>query len=144
MKLQTASETISYLRESEESAAQLYEKLAERFPEDADLLNELATNCRKYIKQIQRSYQSVISDAIEGCFAFTLETGDYPLQATVDEDERKAALAKVKELEEAFESVYTVAAKQSESLMADVPRQLKLVARKRRKGIERLSEKITG
>jgi len=73
MNLRTASETLSFIRELEEKAAKFYEDLAKRFPANESDFLAFAKENRKYNKQIQMAYQSVISDAIEGCYAFDLE-----------------------------------------------------------------------
>ena len=73
MKLCTASETLSFIRELEEKAAGFYEDLARRFPENGEDFLSFAKENRKYNKQIQMAYQSVITEANEGCYAFNLE-----------------------------------------------------------------------
>jgi len=138
MQLCTTSETISFSRELEEQTAKYYQEVAGKFPEGKDLLSFAEEN-RKYIIQIQRAYQSVITDAIEGCFAFQLESEDYlihtdlPAQTTF-----KEALQQALTVEETMVSFYTTAAEQSMALMADIPRNFKIVAKKRAVRIEKL------
>ena len=138
MQLCTTSETISFSRELEEKTAKYYQEVAGKFPEGKDLLSFAEEN-RKYIIQIQRAYQSVITDAIEGCFAFQLESEDYlihtdlPAQTTF-----KEALQQALTVEETMVSFYTTAAEQSMALMADIPRNFKIVAKKRAVRIEKL------
>ena len=139
MRIHTASETISVLREFEEQAAAFYEDLARRYSENKDLWLSYAKENRKYFTQIQRVYYSVITDAIEGCFAFDLETDDYKLDTKLPENTNYSeALDKVVKMEEKMFHFYTTAAEQSMSLMADVPRNMKIVARKRNERIEKL------
>lgn len=139
VRLQTASETISFIKEFEEKGAKFYEELSERYPEGEDVFLSFAKENRKYFNQIQRAYYSVITDAIEGCFAFDLETDDYALDTDLPEDTSYAdAVAKALALEEKIIEFYDVAADQSMSLMADVPRNFKIVARKRKDRIARL------
>lgn len=138
MQLCTTSETISFSRELEEQTAKFYQEVAGKFPEGKDLLPFVEEN-RKYIIQIQRAYQSVITDAIEGCFAFQLESEDYvihtdlPAQTTFKEALQQALAA-----EETMVAFYTTAAEQSMALMADIPRNFKIVAKKRATRIEKL------
>jgi len=139
MNLRTASETLSFIRELEERAAAFYEELAKRFPEKkADFL-AFANENRKTNKQIQMAYQSVITDAIEGCYAFDLETDNYafttdlPGNAGLGEA-AAAALA----VEEKILACYTLGAEQSGCLLADVPRNFKIVVRKRNDRLEKL------
>ena len=139
MKLCTASETLSFIRELEEKAAQFYEGLAERYPENADDFRAFAKECIKFNKQIQMAYQSVITDAIEGCYAFDLEPEDYVFDIDLPDDASlKDAAKKALDIEDKIVECYTVGAKQSESLLADVPRNFKIVVKKRNKRLEKL------
>ena len=143
MKLSTASEAISFLRELEEKAARFYEELSRRYPEGEDVFLSFAKENRKYFNQIQRAYYSVITDAIEGCFAFDLETDDYVLDMNLTEDTSyHSAVTKALALEEATIQFYHIAADQSMSLLADVPRNFKIVARKRKDRIQKLKSLV--
>ena len=143
MKICTASETISFVREFEEKAAKFYEDLSRRYPEGEDVFLSFAKENRKYFSQIQRAYYSVITDAIEGCFAFDLETDDYALDTDLAGDTSYPnAVAKALALEEKIIEFYDVAADQSMSLMADVPRNFKIVVRKRKDRIPKLKSLV--
>ena len=138
MKLCTTSETISFAKELEEKSGQFYETMAQRYTEAKDLLAFKEEN-RKYAIQIQRAYQSVITDAIEGCFAFKVESEDYVLDTDLPEKAGLSdAVQKALAIEEKIIGFYTTAADQSMSLMADIPRNFKIVARKRGKRIDQL------
>jgi hypothetical protein len=139
MNLRTASETLSFIRELEEKAAKFYENLAKRSPENETDFLAFAKENRKYNKQIQMAYQSVITDAIEGCYAFNLNSDDYEFETALAENATYAdSLAKAIEIEEKILDFYHVAADQSMSLMADVPRNFKIVAKKRKNRIPTL------
>ena len=143
MKLHTASETVSFVKELEEQSAQFYEDLAQRYPNNEDVLLSYAKENRKYLTQIQRAYYSVITDAIEGGYAFDLEADDHTLDTELPEEASySAAVDKAVEIEEKMIRIYTVAAEQSMSLMADVPRNFKIVAKKRRSRIPKLRSLI--
>jgi hypothetical protein len=133
MKLCTASETLSFIREElEEKAAKFYEELAKRFPEKEETFLTFAKENRKYNKQIQMAYQSVITDAIEGCYAFDMETDLYALDTELPDGAGLSdAAAKALDIEEKILKCYSDGAVQSESLLADVPRNFKIVVRKR-------------
>lgn len=140
MNLRTASETLSFIRELEEKAAVFYEELARRFPENKEDFLAFAQENRKFNKQIQMAYQSVITDAIEGCYAFDLETDDYALETELPENTGLThAAAKALDVEKTIVLCYTVAADQSASLLADVPRNFRLVIKKRNKRLEKLT-----
>ena len=138
MELCTTSETISFAKELEENAGAFYEALAQRFEEVNDLAAFKEEN-RKFAIQVQRAYQSVITDAIEGCYAFKLESENYTIDTELpDGIGFKEAAAKALAMEETIIDFYTTAADQSMSLMADIPRMFKIVVRKRGGRIDRL------
>lgn len=133
-KINTCSEAISLARDLENNSAEFYKTFAEKEPDKKDLFLSFAAENEKYIKQIERAYYGVISDALEGCFAFSLDPGAYSLEtgflenATFEEKIQSAI-----KIEEKIIDFYNVAAEQSKSLMADVPRAFKLVVKKRNK-----------
>jgi hypothetical protein len=139
MKLCTASETLSFIRELEEQLARFYEELAKRFPDNGADFEKYAAENRKYNKQIQMAYQSVITDAIEGCYAFDLEADEYAIDTELVEGAQlKDAAAKALAAEEKVLGIYAQGAEQSGSLLADVPRNFKIVIRKRGPRLEQL------
>lgn len=139
MNLRTASETLSFLRELEEKAALFYEDLAKRFPEKKTDFLAFAQENRKTNKQIQMAYQSVITDAIEGCYAFDLNPEAYAFDTDLpDGAGLPEAAAKALDIETKIVGCYSLGAEQSGSLLADVPRNFKIVARKRNVRMEKL------
>lgn len=138
MKLCTTSETISFAKDLEEKSGLFYEALAERYDEAKDLSSYKEEN-RKFSIQIQRAYQSVISDAIEGCFAFQVESDDFTIKTDLPEDMSFAdAVKQALAVEEKIIDFYNTAADQSMSLMADIPRNFKLVVKKRSKRLDKI------
>ena len=138
MKLCTTSETISFAKDLEENSAKFYDTLTQRYDEAKDLLSYKEEN-RKFAIQIQRAYQSVITDAIEGCFAFQVESEDFVIQTDLPKDASFTdSVQKALAIEEKIIDFYHTAAEQSMSLMADIPRNFKLVAKKRSKRIDQL------
>ena len=139
-KINTCSEAISLARELEKSSAGFYKILAGRHPDNRDLFLSFADENEKYIKDIERAYYGVISDALEGCFAFSINPGDYSLETGMVENATfKEAVQRAMKMEEKIIEYYNVAAEQSKSLMADVPRAFKLVVKKRLKRQSTLS-----
>ena len=139
MKLQTASETLSFIRELEEKAAKFYEELAQRFPDNGDDFLFFAKENRKYNKQIQMAYQSVITDAIEGCYAFSLEPDNYTFETDLSDNASLSEAAnKALTIEDKIIGCYNDGAEQSMSLLADVPRIFKIVVKKRNSRLEKL------
>jgi len=143
MRLHTASETISFIKELEEKSAKLYEHLIQRYPEGSDVFLSFAKENKKYVTQIQRAYYSVITDAIEGSYAFDLDSNEYAFETELPRQASYSdALAKAVEMEEKVLAFYSVAAQQSMSLMADVPRNFKIIAKKRKNRIPRLKSLV--
>jgi rubrerythrin len=140
MRLQTASSVISFSKELEGESAKFYEALAEKFAQAKDSFLTFAKENNKYITQVERAYYGVITDAIEGCYAFDLEAGDYALETKLAEGAGYGdALSQVVKMEEVIVRFYTDAAKQSESLMADVPRAFMLIVKKRNERLAKLA-----
>ena len=132
MNLHTASETISFARKLENESAKFYQDLALKYTKDKDVFLSFAKENGKNVVQIERAYYGVISDAIEGCFAFNINPDEYALKTELAEKASYSdALAKAVEIEERIIKFYSDAAEQSKSLMADVPRSFTMVARKR-------------
>jgi rubrerythrin len=132
MALNTASATISFAKKLEEDSARFYENMAKRYARDEATLLALAKENRQNIIQIERAYYGVITDAIEGCFAFNINPEEYTFQTDLPENVSYAdALDKAVGMEDKIIKFYSDAAQQSKSLMADVPRVFMMVAKKR-------------
>jgi rubrerythrin len=141
MGISTCSGAISLSRELENESAKFYQELSKRFEKDKDLLLTFAKENAKYVSQIERAYYGVITDAIEGCFAFDLNPEDYKVNAELSKDVSYSnALKEALAMEEKILNFYHVAAEQSKHLMADVPRSFTLVAKKRNERIPKIKE----
>jgi len=132
MPLNTASEVISLARQLEEDCAKFYELLAQRYLKDGETFLSLAEESRKNIVQVERAYYGVITDALEGCFAFSINQNEYLFSAELSE---KISYTKVLgwaiDMEKKIGEFYSDAGEQSKSLMADVPRAFAMMAKKR-------------
>ena len=132
--INTCSEAISLARNLEKDSAVFYKTLAERNVDKRDLFISFVEENEKFIKQIERAYYGVISDALEGCFAFSLNPEEYSLETGLAKNATLAeAIQSALNIEEKIIDFYNIAAEQSKSLMADVPRAFKLVVKKRNK-----------
>ncbi len=139
MILQTASEGVSLAKQLENDSAKFYETLAQQFPQGSEIFLALAKENKKNISQIERAYYGVITDAIEGCYAFHLDPDHYALQLELAEGASYAdALNQAVKVEEKIIKFYSDAAEQSKSLMADVPRTFSIIARKRGERLDKL------
>lgn len=132
MIINTCSGAMSFAKELENRSARLYAQLAERFPEAKEIFLSFSKENGDYVTHIERAYYGVITDAIEGCFAFNIDPDQYIIRAELGGDlGYPEALGKAIEMEEKIVKFYSDAAEQSKSLMADVPRAFKMVAKKR-------------
>jgi rubrerythrin len=132
MKLNTASEVISFTKRLEEQSATFYKELSQRYVKDEDIFLSFVKENKKNIIQVERAYYGVISDAIEGCFAFNINPEEYSLKPELAEKASYSeTLDNAIEIEKKIIKFYSDAAEQSKSYMADIPRAFKMVAKKR-------------
>ena len=132
MRLNTASGIISFVRQLESDGAEFYESLSRHHDQFSETFLALARENKKNISEVERAYYSVITDAIEGCFSFDLETDPYTFDKnSADPGDFRGNVSKALEIEDKITGFYLDAADQSGRLMADVPRVFKLIARKR-------------
>jgi len=141
MRLHTASEAVSLARKLENDTAAFYEGLA-KCGKDLETLHGFAAENRRNVTQVERAYYSVISDAIEGGFAFDIEEDDYSVKLPEDAGPRDALKAAT-EIESMISRFYTTAANQAQSLLADVPRVFRQIAQKRTARVEKLNTLLT-
>jgi hypothetical protein len=91
--------------------------------------------------QIERTYYGVITDAIEGCFAFNLDQSKYGFDPVASPNLTfKEAADKAKKIEEKIIQFYSDVAAQCQSLMADIPIVIVFVsiANKRKQRLSRI------
>lgn len=139
MGIHTCSGAISLSRDLESESARFYQELSDRYGQTTELFLAFAKENEKYTKQIERAYYGVITDAIEGCFAFDLNPEDYRFKNTLPKDIGYVeAVAEALKMEETLLGFYRVAAEQSKHLMADVPRAFLSVAKKRSERLAKL------
>jgi rubrerythrin len=139
MILHTASEGITFAKKLENDSAKFYEELSGQNTKDAGVFLSFAQENKKNIVQVERAYYGVITDAIEGCFAFNINPDEYNLKTAVEKgSDYPGILGRALEIEKTIIKFYTDAAEQSKSLMADVPRAFMLIARKRGSRLEKL------
>ncbi|MGD0795899.1 MAG: hypothetical protein ABR958_10040 [Dehalococcoidales bacterium] len=143
MIIHTASEGITLARRLENDSAAFYQALAKKYPQDAETFLSCAGENKRNITQIERSYYGVITDAIEGGYAFNLEAENYLFKTEIPDKARYGdVLKQAAAIEEKITGFYTTAAEQSRALMADVPRTFLLVAKKRETRKARIQELI--
>ena len=139
MIIHTASEGITLSKQLENDSADFYERIAKQYDKGAEVFQSYVSENKKNTVQIDRAYYGVITDAIEGGYAFNLETDTYVLSLDIKdgagyEDAVKQAI----DVENKIIQFYEEAAAQSKSLLADVPRAFTLIVRKRKNRLEKL------
>ena len=133
MRLNTSASVISFAKQLEADSAAFYEKMAEGYPKAKEMLLTFSKENNNYATLVQRAYYGVITDAIEGCFAFSVETDRYVFEKEPAKEPSFAdALNQAIDMERKLLSFYTDAAEQSKAFMADVPRTFLIVAKKRK------------
>ncbi len=139
MIIHTTSEAITLAKKLETDSATFYESLAKKYSKDTETFLVFARENKKNIQQTERVYFGVITDAIEGSYAFNLETDDYKIDIKLKANAKYTDMLKQAiKLEEKIIKYYSDAAEQSRPLMADIPRAFDLIARKRRSRLEKL------
>ncbi len=122
MTLRTTSEGISCAKMLEDKSSRFYELLAGKCA-DPELFLTFSKENRKNIVQIERTYFGVITDAIEGGYAFNLEPENYVFDTDIANGTNNGELLRqAVEIEQKIIRFYSDAAEQSKSLMADIPR----------------------
>jgi len=130
--MHTCSQIIGFTRELENTSAKFYEALSQKFAKEEDVFLSFVKENKKYSAEVERTYYGVITDAIEGCFAFDINPDEYAFQAELPEKVSYAeALDRAMEIEDKIIKFYSDAAEQSKSLMADVPRAFAMIVKKR-------------
>lgn len=133
MQSPTSSEVISFAVKLEEDSGNFYDELALRGANDRETWTSFSAQNRKNKTAIQRAYYGVISDALEGCFAFAeIDTDNYPINTELPLELSYAeSLRRAIEIEDMITAFYLDAARAAKSLLADVPIAFERTARKR-------------
>jgi len=135
MKLNTTSAVISFSKELEDNSVKYYENLIQKYPQNKEIFLSFIKENKKNIISVQRVYQEVISDALEGCFSFEdLDTDAYTFDTELPKDlSYSDVLERAIKVEEKIQKYYSDSAEMSKSLMADISRLFERIAKKRDK-----------
>ena len=145
----TASAIVRFSAELEADSAAFYEELGRRLPEYEKIFSRFAQACLKTAKQVQRTYQETVTDALETGFAFEgLRMEDYDVNLVLPgfrpdsgRDpgyDRLRALEQAMALETTAGAFYEDVADRSSGLLATIPRAFKRAARTHRLRYEAL------
>jgi hypothetical protein len=138
MILHTASEVISLIRRLEEETASFYDRLSKQ-GRDGELWQSYVKDNRQNFKTVERAYYNVISDALDGTFAFDIEDAGLLLDLDWSASQPyRQAIEKAINAEKKIADLYSLAPKQSQSLLPDVSRAMKTIGQKRKTRIDRI------
>ncbi|MGC9347347.1 MAG: hypothetical protein ACP5JG_04335 [Anaerolineae bacterium] len=145
----TASAIVRFAVELEADSAAFYEQLARHLPQHEAVFIRFAEACIKTARQVQRTYQETVTDALETGFAFEgLRLGDYQVDlvqfeprsdSATDPDDVAEALERALALERTAIAFYQDVTDRSSGLLATIPRAFNRAARIRRRRCEVLS-----
>ena len=80
MELSTASAAIRFAKQLEDESRQVYERVAERYPDWEGTLAPFIRDNKRNVGSIDRTYIGVVSDALDTQFAFEgIDTDDYEI-----------------------------------------------------------------
>jgi hypothetical protein len=129
----TTSAIISFSQRLQGDSARFYKELAEQFPEHQGAFEGYARRCERNGKQIMRTYQETITDALEAGFAFEGFTfSDYQIDVKLpEESDLEEAVRRALQVEDRAVGFYREVAERSRSLLATIPRAFERVARRR-------------
>jgi hypothetical protein len=139
MEINTAAALISFAKKLEEDSAGFYADLARSQPLGSELFLSFVKGNTKNILDIERAYYEVISDAIEGCFAFNLDPKKYSIDALLDRNGTYSqVILRSIALEDHLIHFYYAAAEQSQLILGNVPQVFKMVAKDRTRRVTKL------
>jgi rubrerythrin len=145
VELVTASAVMSFARKLEEDSARFYEEIVATFNRDPEVFMSFVKENRRNIAQAERAYYGVISDALEGCFSFRVDTSNYEIVPVLGKtDSFLNAIKQALEIEKTIRNFYTDAATQSKPFLADVPRVFQLLVKIREQRRAKLESYLVG
>ena len=141
MRLQTTAQVVDLAKRLGRQSAEFYANLAEADVDHRDLFQAYSRQDSGSTKQIEQAYRYAVSDALETGFSFDLEEDDYALQFALEGAAGPAdRIGQAKSIEEVAVRFFRDAARQSESLMADIAVLFRALARKRMRRLAELAE----
>ena len=129
----TTASIISLIEKLEDKSSEYFRCLAELYPEKSEVFLDFIKENKKNKKQIIRTYQETISDALEACF-IQVNLSDCQNELTTKEDmQYPVTLEMAIKLEEKIQKFYLHIIEQSESLLATITNAFRNVAKRRSK-----------
>lgn len=143
MRLHTSAEGMTLAKKLEAESAKFYEDMAQRYSKYADTFLAFVKENKRTSSDLERTYNWVITDAIEGCYCLDLDPDEFTINTDLSGNASlPEALKKAMEMEDRIIKYYTTAAEQAKPLMADVPRAFSIVARKRNARLAQLKSLV--
>ena len=141
MRLTTTSEVIRFATELEGRNQDFYNLLAERYPEAKEVFSVMARESKKNKVLVQRTYNEVVTDAIETAYSFDQLDVDEDMGAAILPDGLSIsdAVAVAGQVEEDIIIFYLTSAEMSRGLLADLPPVFERITRKRKERKRKLA-----
>jgi len=128
----TASAVVTFAAQLEVACKALYEAMARTYEKEQDILRELAKENAKNEKLVRRTYYEVVSDALETGFCFEgLDLSDYTVDYRLENKSYSEAVTMALSIEDKAQQFYQIAAEESKSLLADLPKAFEKLVRQR-------------
>ena len=137
--IKTTSQLLSHHKEIEEKQSQLYQLLAEKYPQQADVFEKLSRDNLRHRDMAQRAYREGVTDAFEvGFLVNPLDPRDYDSnEPTGDLSEDLATMIGNEEMVIRF---CNDAASNSSKLLPDVPETFERLVKRKKRSITALKE----
>ena len=137
--LQTTSQLLSKHQAIEEKMADLFNSLAEKYPQHAQVFEKLAKDSLRHRDMAQRAYREGVTDAFEvGFLANPLDPEDYLLDEPEGNLSEDAGIM-ISNMETVIRFCID-AASNSSKLLPDVPETFERLVKRKKRGIEQLKE----
>lgn len=140
----TASAIIRFATNLEDSSSEFYERLANKYINEADSFWSFSKQSGNNKMLISRTYAETITDALEACFSFGgIKLPEIPSQEVNEHTSFKEDLSKAINLESISVSFYSNIGKSSGSLLSTIARSLEKVGQQREKRKKRLESMLS-
>jgi hypothetical protein len=131
----TTASVVSLAEKLEDKSSEFYKYLSNQYSQKKELFLDFIKENERNKKQVVRTYQETISDALEASYAFKgidLKTYNFDI-GIKDGGSITEALEKAVKIEKTMSRFYFDIAQLSKSLLATIPRIFKQVAKRKEK-----------
>jgi len=121
MRIHTSSEGVSLAKRLENDSAQFYGEASERYQEAGIGFSTYQNENRRHVRDIERTYYGVITDAIEGGYCLDVDSAALAFDPHIATTASvRDTLVQAADIEGKIETFYRTAGDQMAPLMADL------------------------